>query len=213
MLGIFVLLIFGAKVSGSHYNPAITFAFMFRRDTGKFSRPLGIAYIVFQVAGGFLGGLIAYTFTRTPNTLGVASAFVGQAIVSEMIGAFFVTFLYLTQTEDKTKLSNDPAITTLIIAASYLAAMLMVCGPDDYLTPLNPALALGTMFQQVYQGDASAFKAIYVYIPFPMIGGLIAVAFHEFVYKRISETIQQSEEADGILDKADDEDVLGINRN
>ena len=67
LLGIFVLLIFGAKVSGSHFNPAITLAFMFRRDIGKFSRPLGFAYIAFQTAGGFLGGLIAYIFTRAPN--------------------------------------------------------------------------------------------------------------------------------------------------
>ena len=206
-------MIFGAKVSGSHYNPAITFAFMFRRDTGKFSRPLGVAYIVFQVAGGFFGGLIAFIFTRQPVALGVDTKYVAQAMTSEVIGAFFVTFLYLTQTEDKTKLSSDPAITTLIIASAYLSAMLMVCGPDDYITPLNPALALGAMFQQVYHGEAGAFARIYVYLPFPVLGGLCAVAFHEFVYKRVSQTLQESEENDAILDRADaadDEDVLGI---
>jgi glycerol uptake facilitator-like aquaporin len=47
LLGIFVLLIFSAKISGSHYNPAVTLAFMLRRDTGRFSRLLGIAYILF----------------------------------------------------------------------------------------------------------------------------------------------------------------------
>lgn len=47
LLGIFVLLIFGAKISGSHYNPCVTLAFMFRRDVGRFSRILGIAYILF----------------------------------------------------------------------------------------------------------------------------------------------------------------------
>jgi glycerol uptake facilitator-like aquaporin len=46
LLGIFVLLIFSAKVSGAHFNPAITLAFMLRRDTGKFSRYLGIAYFI-----------------------------------------------------------------------------------------------------------------------------------------------------------------------
>jgi hypothetical protein len=44
-------------------------------------------------------------------------------------------------------MSNDPAITTLIIASSYMAAMLMVSGPDDYLTPLNPAVSFGTIMQ------------------------------------------------------------------
>lgn len=51
------------KISGSHYNPAISFAFMFRRDIGNFPRPLGIAYIIFQILGGFLGALLAWFYT------------------------------------------------------------------------------------------------------------------------------------------------------
>ena len=47
LLGFFVLLIFGAKISGSHYNPCVTLAFMLRRDVGRFSRALGFAYIIF----------------------------------------------------------------------------------------------------------------------------------------------------------------------
>ena len=57
-----------------------------------------------------------------------------------------MTFLYLTQTENKTKMSNDPAISTLIIASAYMASMLMVSGPDDYISPLNPGVSLGIMF-------------------------------------------------------------------
>ena len=34
-----------------------------------------------------------------------------------------------------------------------------------------------------------------------MVGGLIAVFFHEFVYKKVRETIKETEEIDGILDK------------
>ena len=106
-------------------------------------------------------------------------------------------------------MSNDPAITTLIIAASYLAAMLLVSGPDDYLSPLNPAVSLGLMFQQAYNGIGNGFAAIYIYLPFPLLGGLIAVAFHEYVYKRVQETIVESEENNqGILD-VNGEDVLG----
>ena len=72
-------------------------------------------------------------------------------MASEAIGAFFVTFLYLTQTEEKTKLSSDPAITTLIIASAYMAAMLMVSGPDNYISPLN----------QGYSGPNTAEFKIY----------------------------------------------------
>lgn len=216
LLGIFVLLIFAAKTSGAHFNPAITLAFMLRKETeGRFSRPLGLAYIIFQMAGGFLGGMIGSILTTKEDGLGVDdSKFIPQAMAAEAIGAFFVAFLYLTQTEHKTKLSNDPAITTMIIASSYLAAMLMVCGPDSDITPLNPAVALGTIFQQFMHGNADAFVRLYIYLGFPLLGGVAAVAFHELVYKRVSETIQESEETDGVLDKGDEEDVVGIqNRN
>lgn len=149
-MGIFVLIIFGAKVSGAHYNPAITCSFIFRKDTGKFSRPLGIAYIVFQVLGGFAASIITTFFLADSTRFGVDSSNIFPGMASEAIGSFFLAFLYLTQTENKTKMSNDPAITTLIIAASYMAAMLMVSGPDDYMSPLNPAVSLGIMLSQAY---------------------------------------------------------------
>lgn len=44
---VYVIFIFGMRISGSHYNPAITLAFMLRKDVGRFSRVLGIAYIIF----------------------------------------------------------------------------------------------------------------------------------------------------------------------
>jgi glycerol uptake facilitator-like aquaporin len=96
LLGIFVLIIFGAKVSGSHYNPAVTLSFMFRRDTGKFSRPLGIAYILFQMAGGFVGGFLGYFFTSGANNFGVEEDNIFKAIMNELLGSFFLAFLYLT---------------------------------------------------------------------------------------------------------------------
>lgn len=146
-MGLFILLIFGAKVSGSHYNPCVTLAFMLRKDTGKFSRSLGLAYIIFQLLGAFAGGLIAYIFMRSPANFGIDLSNVVNGIVAESIGSFFLAFLYLTQTENKTKLSTDPAITTLIISAAYIAALLMVSAPEVNLACLNPAIAFGASFE------------------------------------------------------------------
>ena len=81
------------------------------------------------------------------------------------------------------------------------------------MSPLNPAIALGAIFQQAYHLKADVFFRFYVYIPFPLLGGILAVLFHEFVYKRISESIQESEDHDGILDDGrGEEDVLGIQK-
>ena len=81
-----------------------------------------------------------------PILFGIATQNVGYAIAGEIIGSFFLSFLYLTQTEASTKLSQDPAITTLIIAAAYVASLMMVSGAEDYLACLNPAIALGASF-------------------------------------------------------------------
>lgn len=71
LMGTFVILILGAKISGSHYNPAITVAFMFRKDVGRFSRVLGLAYIIFQFAGAFCGALLAFWFTGYAALIGL----------------------------------------------------------------------------------------------------------------------------------------------
>ena len=47
ILGVWITILFGFRISGSHYNPAVTLACMLRKDTGTFSRPMGFAYILF----------------------------------------------------------------------------------------------------------------------------------------------------------------------
>ena len=60
------------------------------------------------------------------------------------MGAALLVFLYLSQTEEKTKLSNDPAITTMIISASYYAALYLGYSYEvSSVSPLNPAIAIG----------------------------------------------------------------------
>ena len=60
------------------------------------------------------------------------------------------------------------------------------------------------MLEQAYKGSGDGFKFIYVFLPFPLLGGLIAVVFYEFVYKKVQEAIQESEgAAGGILDEDD----------
>ena len=47
LCGLWILTIFCWRISGSHFNPAITFAYIFRRGEGKMPVPLALAYIGF----------------------------------------------------------------------------------------------------------------------------------------------------------------------
>merc|ERR1711953_692701 len=64
LLGLWILNIFFWKISGSHFNPAVTFAFMFRRDDKRMSWKLALAYMMAQTLGAYIGALILdfYTF-------------------------------------------------------------------------------------------------------------------------------------------------------
>lgn len=46
LAGLWILIVFAWKISGSHFNPAITAAYMFRRDHKNMPKALGVAYIV-----------------------------------------------------------------------------------------------------------------------------------------------------------------------
>ena len=63
LLGLWILTIFFWKISGSHFNPAVSLAMMFRRDDRKMPITVGVAYILAQCLGGFVGGLLANFFT------------------------------------------------------------------------------------------------------------------------------------------------------
>jgi glycerol uptake facilitator-like aquaporin len=101
LLTLWVLTIFGLKVSGAHYNPAISFAFMLRKDVGNFPRPLALAYILFQCFGGFIGALLSWFLRVDEYEAGTVfpvndTTMVFPAIVAETLGSFFVAFFYLT---------------------------------------------------------------------------------------------------------------------
>lgn len=60
LLVLWVMSIFGMKISGAHYNPAISLAFCFRKNVGTFPRILAFAYMLAQLAGAFIGALVAW---------------------------------------------------------------------------------------------------------------------------------------------------------
>lgn len=47
---------FAIRVSGAHFNPAISFAFSLRKDTGSISRKLAVWYMAFQCMGALAAG-------------------------------------------------------------------------------------------------------------------------------------------------------------
>lgn len=200
LMGTFILFIMSVRISGSHYNPAITVSFMFRRDVGKFSRVLGIAYIIVQFIGAFAGAMLSFLFVGAVGFIGLrdnSAKYIPAAMVAETIGTVLLVFLYLTQTEEKTKLTKDTALSMLILAATYLACIMMTGAPDQYAPPsgigyavLNPAIAVGSAFAMMFQGEWSGLEWFWIYLAFPIAGAIIGVIFHEIAFKKMQDSVE-----------------------
>ena len=154
---------------------------------------------------------MAFWFSGSAGDIGLEadeSKYIPAAMVAETLGTVLLTFLYLIQTEPKTRLSQDPAICTFIIAATYLAAILMVGAPDNSKHGvLNPAIGTCTSFVMVFQGGNSAgIKYFWIYLAFPFLGSFLGVLFHEMIYKKVQDNIEETEhhdDGDGLLDGGD----------
>ena len=116
-----------------------------------------------------------------------------------------MVFLYLTQTEEKTKLSDDNAITTLIISAAYYVAIYWSAsfGEVSHASPLNPAIAMGDGLGMLFHGVFRWDTWIWLFYIVPLGGSLIAVVLFEFVFKPAQETVEEEQpdhhHGDGLL--------------
>ena len=163
---------------------------MLRRDTGKFNRPLGFAYIIVQFIGCFCGALLAYLFTQTGGGLIYKSdSYTFQAILSETLGSFLYIFTFLIQTGKETRFSSDPAIWSLIVSASYGSVLYFNGG--KIAASMNPAYAVAVHMTMLMDQGGHWLKYLWVFAIFPFIGGILALLFYEFVYKKTQELVEE----------------------
>ena len=129
------------------------------------------------------------------------------AVVMEAVGAFWLCFIYLKETDPRTCTSNDQAMNSLVVAASYPGARAMLCGVTVTASGavLNPAIAVGTNFMQLFIFGASHFKWVVLYAGMPFAGSLFAVIFFELFYKRAFLAVKSQHDQEEALRTEEDE--------
>lgn len=214
LMGMFVLIMFSARISGSHFNPIITFSYMIGNVRhGKFDRILGFFYIAAQFSGAAAGAIfssILMSGCEFRVRLLIEDEKMGSGILGETIGSFLMVFMYLCSTDEATKFTKDSVLQTMILSASYLAAMFM-SGTNTNLTlsPVNPAVAaFMTMF---YNSSTEGWKGVWIFLLFGFLGSFCAFLFYRFIYKTTSETIAEMEEDEREADELASQDK-GINK-
>ena len=116
-----------------------------------------------------------------------------QSFFLETMGSFFLVFMYLSSTEEKTKFTKDKAVQTIILAGSYLGAMLIAGVKLIKLraSPVNPAIAISIAF---FNAGDGAFKSLWIFIAGSLLGSVLSLIFFEFVYKTTTQLVEDIEE-------------------
>jgi glycerol uptake facilitator protein len=205
-LAVFVGVFSSQSFSGAHLNPAVTIAMA---QAGKFAWADVPGYILAQLAGGVVGGVLVFLFYRahfqsTEDGNSKLACFctspnirkLGQAFFCETVGTFLLVFPVFLMTDAKIKLPTAAGATSeVILGLGTLGALpvgllvfaigLSLGGTTGYA--INPARDLGPRIAHAFlpvPGKRDSDWA-YSWVPVmgPILGGVLAALIHSLLVR------------------------------
>ena len=159
------------EISGTHINPAVTFALALNGDLKWSSVPL---YWAAQFSGGIAAGAaLLFAFGSASNGLGATRLASGisplQGLLIETLTTFFLMLVvFLSASRKHAGLIIGPVLVLLILFAGPLTN-----------AGLNPARSLGPA---IFSGTLSTF---WLYLLGPMAGAALAVPVYRLIKKPV----------------------------
>jgi len=150
-LGLYVLIVVFARVSGAHFNPVVTLVSAASRGVAWRDVP---AYVLAQVLGCVLGAMTANAmFSRSLISLSTHHRASGAHLLAEAIATagLVVVIFALVRTRQQ----------TLVAAAvgCYIAAAYFFTSSTSFA---NPAITVGRMFSNSFAGIAPASAPAFI---------------------------------------------------
>ena len=135
-----VLITILGPVSGAHFNPAVTFAFLLRHKIDPGSAG---GYVLAQVSGGILGAIVAHAMFELPLVQASLTQRTGAGQwFSEIVAAFGLVFTILAGI--RFRADAVPWLVGLYITAAY-----WFTASTSFA---NPAVAIGRAFSDTFAG-------------------------------------------------------------
>ncbi|MEV2220150.1 aquaporin [Nocardia vinacea] len=190
-------------ISGCHVNPAVTLGQLL---LGRLSVISAVGYVIAQLIGGFLAGLVLFaiaknlpSYDRAVDGLGAngwgkhspsaARGPLGQVVIEngyglsatiiiEVMLTALLVFVVLASTDQ----ISDIPLAGLSIGVT-LAVIHLISIPVDN-TSVNPARSLAVAF---YQNGAG--PQVWVFVVFPLIGGVLGALIYGLLFGRSREMV------------------------
>lgn len=169
------------KVSGAHFNPAVTIGLWSVR---KFPSKDVVPYIIIQLIGATVAGLLIAACmgmqSVTLAKLGATAPFVGvgyyQAIAVETVGTFVLVLAIMAVAVDK---RATPGFAGLIIGLSLTSILTLISNITG--GSVNPARTFGPYLANTLLGGANLWAYLPIYIIGPVIGGILAAVIYQYI--------------------------------
>jgi glycerol uptake facilitator-like aquaporin len=168
--GLVVLIRIFGPVSGAHFNPAVTLAFLLRREI---DRPTATAYVAAQLVGAVLGVWAAHAMFAEPLLQistklrqGPAQGFAEFIATFGLLGTIFGTQ------------RSQPEFTPVAVGL-YITAAYWFTASTSFA---NPAVTLARSLSNTFAGIAPA--SVPLFIGGQIVGTLAAVGFFARLFKK-----------------------------
>ncbi|MDE0521250.1 MAG: aquaporin family protein [Boseongicola sp.] len=157
-------------VSGAHFNPAVTLAFLIRREISGLH---ALAFAITQVAGGVSGTFLAHLMFAQPVIQASTTVRTGGAMwLAEAVAAFGLVLVILAGIRQRPE--AVPWLVGLFIGAAYWFT--------SSTSFANPAVAIARGFTDSFSGirplDVPGFVAA------ELVGAVVAGLFAHWLFAR-----------------------------
>lgn len=157
---LFVLIAILAPISGAHFNPAVTFVMVLRKEL---SAKLGVLFVIMQLVGGLIGVWAAHIMFELPVfQLSEKTRTGGGQWLSELIATFGLLFTILGTVRFRPEWVA-PAVGLYISAGYWFTSSTSFA---------NPAITVGRAFSNSFAGIAPADIAGFIAAQF--VGAALA---------------------------------------
>lgn len=164
-----VLIAVLAPVSGAHLNPAVTFAFMLRREIAPYVAAL---YAAAQIAGAIIGTWLAHLmFGQEILQVADIERADPSLWLSEIVATFGLVFVIFGA---QRRPDTVPALVGLYIASAY-----WFTASTSFA---NPAVTIARALTDTFSGIAPS--GVPAFIAAQIIGALIAVPLSAWLFSR-----------------------------
>ncbi|HQC93524.1 MAG TPA: MIP/aquaporin family protein [Microbacteriaceae bacterium] len=173
-LGLGVLILLLAPVSGAHFNPVISLAdTLLHRRTGL-PTPNLVVYLPAQILGGIAGAVLANAMFATPTTISTTDRATPATFLAEIVATAGLVLLIMGLTR-----TGRPTPVIAIAVGAYIGAAYWFTSSTSFA---NPAVTIGRIFTDTFAGIAPT--SVLPFLAAQLIGAGVAIALTIVLFPR-----------------------------